>query len=784
MIRNHVITACRNMARHRVYTLINVIGLALAMTCCLLLAVLVMHEFSFDRFHVFGDRLCQLAHKETLQTGEQVHASQMAPLGPILKQDVPGIEECIRTYEPDVNISQANRSVRASILCADRRFFEVFSFPLVQGDSTTVLADPRSIVLSKSAARKWFGDKDAVGGSLFIEGAIPLTVTGIMEDFPGNSTLKTDYVVPFPILKEAGLEIDKWMGSDYTTYLLLAPNVSLAAVGQGVDTKCRELIANMSPPDRKLPNWFLQPMSQLHLYGLAGQGGHILVVKIVIAVALVILLIACINFVNISVVQSMYRSREAGLRKTLGAQRSHLILQFVGEAAFQVIVALAIAVALTEVMVPLFNQWLGTEISWHLNALSTILLLGLSAVIVSLLAGLYPAAHFSSHSASAILRSGGSKVRRLTVRKVLVVGQFSLSMALTACAIVLATQMDYIATRNLGFERNGLYGFLAPQEVQRQFDSFRQQLLRDPNIKDVAMAAQNIANVGSSLGPNVDWEGKDPNLRLEMHMDWVSYDWATTLGITMAQGRFYSRDYPADAVDGIVLNERAVALMGLKDPIGKRFTYWHKDRRIIGVVRDFFFEPMTATLKPMVLILGKTGNIVYVRTVSNDITPSLAGIESAVKSFDPGATVDVKSFNEVNRNNYEVEHRLQSISRPAVALSIVIACMGLFGMSAFTIARRTRELGVRKALGASSAEQLLLLSKEPMILVLIATALALPVAYIAATLFLDRYAYHAGIGFAPFLVAAGMAFGASAVAVSYHALRAARANPVNSLKYE
>jgi putative ABC transport system permease protein len=295
---------------------------------------------------------------------------------------------------------------------------------------------------------------------------------------------------------------------------------------------------------------------------------------------------------------------------------------------------------------------------------------------------------------------------------------------------------------------------------------------------------QSLANITSTLGENVDWDGKDPNLRLEMHFDWVSYDYAQTLGIEMAQGRFYSREFPSDAKDGIVLNERAVELMGIADPIGKRFNYWGKEKRIIGVTKNFFFQPLNETLKPMVLIYGAMGDIVYIRISPSDQAATVARIATVLKKFDPGATFDYSFFDDRYNAQYITEQRMLLIARYAILVAVVIACLGLFGLSAYTAERRTKEIGIRKVLGASTVSVLTLLTKESLMLVGVATMIAWPAAYIIADHFLQRYAYRVDIGVGPFVLSAAVAIAAALATVSYQAIRAARANPVDSLKYE
>jgi predicted permease len=785
MFRNYLKVALRNIVRHRGYSIINVAGLAIGMACALLILLWIQDELSYDRFHENADRLHLVALTQKLETGQQTIPAQQAPLGPILKQNIPEIVECARFREYFYTLTYDEMTSQEEIHFADPSFLTMFSFPQVKGDPATALEDPHSILLSETMAERYFGENEPVGKVLRLNEQIDLKVVGIMRDVPRNSTIQFECLAPFALLQELGYQIDEWLGNDYLTFVLLQERASYQEVGEKINAFCSDLCSQEKGVSERLYSMFLHPLTKAHLHPLGWAGGRIDYVYIFGLAAAMILIIACMNFVNISTARSVNRAKEICLRKVVGANRAQVGKQLLGESILLSLIAAAVAVAFAEFLLPIFNHLAGKELS--LGYWNPALVAGLPVIVIltGVLSGMFPAIYLSAFQPVKVLkghlRSGPGAIQ---LRRILVVFQFAMSLVLIIATIVISSQITYINNKDLGLNKENVLYLFASQGIKEHYLAFKEELEKNAGVVSVTAAAQGITHINSSLGNNWGFDGRDPNQRLEIHFDWVSLDYAETFNLQMSKGRFYSAEFPSDLADGIVLNEKAVELMGIEDPVGKRFSYWGNDKRIIGVVKDFHLEPLYETLKPMVLIYQDFINLVYIRIVPGDPSQVLSHIETVYKRLEPGGTFQYGFLEDRYQRLYGSELRLAALSRYATGLAIFIACLGLFGLASFMAERRTKEIGIRKVLGASVSSIIRMMSREFLLLVVVAIVIASPIAYFAMNRWLEHFAYRTSVGWWVFAVGGFLALVITLITVSFQAVKAALANPVETLRYE
>jgi putative ABC transport system permease protein len=785
MFWNNVKTAFRNIIRYRVYSIINLAGLAIGLACFILISLWIYDELSYDRFHKNAERLFLIAQTRELATGTQTLSTQCSPLAPIVKEEIPGIVDYTRYCQYPYTLASQDKVFSEHITFADSSLFNMFSFSCIHGNLSQALNDPHSIVLTRSKAEKYFGDIDPVGKSLQFEGRIDMKVTAIIEDIPDNSSLQMGIIIPLGFMNEIGYNLEEWAGADYYTFLLLEDKADYPQTSAAIGNLCCDIYRQQTGQEECPYNVFLHPLTKYHLYSLSGSGGRIQYVWIMGAVALFIIAIACLNFINITTARSTSRAKEIGMRKVIGADRLKLIKQILGESYVMTAMALIMAMILVEIFLPLFNQLAAKKLHMDFSHPGLLLSLLVVLIITGLFAGIYPAFYLSRFKPVEILKSKiKSDKAGLKFRRVLVVFQFSLSLILIICTVVIHGQLGYIQNKDLGLNKENAIYFRPSAAIQENYSAFKSELLKSPDILDVGASMQGITHINSTIGQNFDYEGKPADLSLELHFDWVNYDYAKTLGIEMAEGRFYSPDFASDANDGIVLNETAVKLMGIENPIGKRFSYWGNEKHIIGVVRDFYLEPLYETLKPMILIYNQTAAVLYVRLGPENTPGALAYIEKVYKDFEPSGTFGYRFLEDAYKLEYRGDQRLSRILTCFSGLAIFVACLGLFGLVAFIAEQSTKEIGIRKVLGASVGNIVARLSREFLILVLIANLVAWPLAYFLMRRFLEHYAYHVGINLWTFLACTVLVLMIALLTVSFRALRAASMNPVESLRHE
>lgn len=785
MLKNYLKLALRNIIKHKAYSFINISGLAIGMACTILILLWVQSEWSYDRFHENSPEISRVIINSQNPDGS-IGSSYWNPGGiaPELKDKYPEIINYTRIRPPWPCQLKYKENISKSMTCmADPSFFTVFTFPLIKGDPQTVLSDPKSIVLTEEAAKRYFGDEDPIGKTITLDfwREFDLQVTGILKNVPTNSHLQFDCLIPFSVARTLGWKVDSWEGSDYISYLVLKKNSRHEEVNQ----KISGIIKERYPESNATVQ--LQPLTHIHLHKLGG-GGPIIYIYIFSSMAIFILLIACINFMNLSTARSTIRAKEIGIRKVMGAHRKQLEKQFIGESILMAFIALTIAVAFVNLFLPIFNNLTGKEISIDYDG-TIILSFFIIALITGIISGIYPAVFLSSFQPGRILKGvsrAGSK--NPSFRKSLVVFQFVLSVFLIISATIVYNQLHYIKNINLGYDKEHVVCFGLSKGMSDKYDTVKQKLLQDSNVLAMTASHSSFINKNSSIS-GASWEGKTDEKKLNMFIHAVDYDYLKTFNMEMIQGRFFSEEFSTDAEEGIVLNEAAIEAMGIENPVGKQFKFplfkTEKRGKIIGVVKDYNISSLHKEIKPLVLIIAPWWYYnFYVKIKPDDISNTMSYLEKTIQRIVPDFAFEYTFLDDDLDKLYRADQRMAEIIKYVMLLAIFISCLGLFGLASFTIEQRTKEIGVRKVLGASLTGIAALLLKEFIKLVLLGNIIVWPIAYFIMNRWLQNFAYHISINFWVFLLTGMLTFLIAAITVSYQAIKAAIANPVEALKYD
>ncbi len=782
MLKNYIKIGVRNILRHKGYSFINIFGLAAGMACCILILLWVQDELSFDRFHKNRDNIYRVLTE--IHTNQEFTIYYTPPsLANSLKEDFPEVMEAFRLGrtgwafkygDSDKNIFQDQG------LLADPAILSAFSFPLIMGDPETALSDPLSVVISEKMAKICFGDQNPIGKTLLFDTEYILTVTGVHKDVPDNSHLQFEYLVPFEFLQHRGRNIDTWDSNRWITYVLLnegnRPDELNAKIAGLVKAHVPESTAVLK----------LQPLREIHLYSLTGTG-MIVYVYIFSAIALLVLLIACINFMNLTTARSDNRLKEVGLRKVVGAYRSDIIRQFYGESILQSLFALLLAAGIVILLLPAFNELTGKQLSLAIAG-NLYLIPGLMiiAVLTGIIAGSYPSLYFSSfRPVNAIRGSGGTAVGRgAKFRKALVILQFSLSIIFITGTLVVSKQLSYIREKNLGFEKENLLVMRTGNVSDSELETLRNELKQNSSIENITFTNSRLLYLGIETS-KVSWEGKSDDQKISIQIRSVDYDYLETFRMEMAEGRFFSREYPSDTANCYIINEAAVKTMGLESPIGKNLTLGDETGRIIGVVKDFHHHSLRTEIEPLCFIFNPSWNtFMFVRTAPGRSAETLGLLEKNWDRIDPGYTFTVFYLADRIDRLYRSEQRVGKLSGYFSAVAIIIACLGLFGLASYMAEKRTKEIGIRKVLGASVSGIIFLLSKEFFIWIAAANIISWPIAWYFLDNWLQGFAYKSPLGIGIFAAAGILSLIIALITVSFQAIKVARANPVNSLKYE
>lgn len=800
MLKNYFKIAFRVMSRSMLFSFINIVGLAVGMACCLLILLWVQNELSFDRFNEKSDRIYRLCIDGDFGTPMKVPVTS-APAGPAMVRDLPEVLDAVRLTPPgQAEMRAGDRFFLVNdILYADASLFTIFSFPLLRGDPANVLEAPYSVVLTRDAAEKYLGDEDPIGQVLHFENETAYTVTGVAENIPHNSHLRFSMARSFKTLEreQEGLN-QNWGGISFVTYLLLDENVTPEAVAAKFPSFVEKYWGPILQAVGGRLAYFIQPLSRIYLFSdfsdiVPGQG-DIAYVYLFLGIALFVLLIACVNFINLSTARAAVRANEVGVRKTFGAARSGLVRQFLGESLIFSLIAMVLGIGLVFLTLPAFNSLAGRHLTpatlgrpWFL--ISLVSMVGL----VGLVAGIYPAFVLSGFRPVQVLRGRGkSPATGVAFRRLLVVVQFTISIALIIGTLTISSQLNYVRNKKLGFDKEQVVILPRMDDALRQnYASARQQLLGIPGVVAVAASSQvpGRAYSASAFYPE-GFSDDQPQMLQTMS---VGVHFIPMMGIDLVEGRNFSETMSTDSEEAVIINQSAVRKFGWDRAVGKRFrrpdTGSNEERpplrTVTGVVSDFHLRSLRNRIDPLFLTLGE-GSLEWIlaRIEARDIPGTLDRLEGAWKELAPNRAWEFRFLDEAFEDLYRSDSRLGNLTMTFSLLAVFIGCLGLFGMSAFTAQRRTKEIGIRKVLGASIPTLIRLLSRETLILVGIANLIAWPAAFFLMHRWLAGFAYRTGLNPLTFLLAAGISLAVALLTVSYQSVKAALYDPVRSLRYE
>jgi predicted permease len=773
MFKNYLKVAFRNLMKHRGYTIINITGLTLGMLCCLLIMLWVQDELSFDRFHKNSDRLYIVVHKN--ENGWS--SSSPWAMTPVLKNDFPEIEKASRVSTQNLQVKYNEQNFYENVAFVDPDFLEMFTFPLIQGNPASVLNVRQSAVISEKIAKKYFRNENPIGKNFQLNQNTNVTVTGIIKDIPSNSSFSFDILVPIINLGEDRLAT--W-SSEAPAYVMLRKNANVERLRvkmAGTINKYDKRMDNSNITDDIFPN------SRLHLYGLNGNGS-IFNVFIFSAIAIIVLIVACINFINLVTAKASIRGKEIGMRKVLGADKKHIIWQFWGETLVLSIIAFVIAFVLALIILPYFNILADKNLT--INFRSPVLILSSLSIILltSILACSYPVLLFSSLRPIKVLKesfSSGSK--KTNIRWTLVVVQFTVSIILIVMAITMNRQFNYIHNINLGFNREQVIALPLNDDFRKQYETIKNNLLQYPNITHITSSSHSPNNINYS-NP-VYWEGRSSDQYERMSYDVVDYDYLETFEIKLSEGRNFSKEFSTDQQNYIV-NEAAVAFMKMDSPIGKMFSIWQNEGKIIGVVKDFHSVSLHNEIQPVVMTLTPymPPTQVFIRIKPENIQASLSTIENTWKKFVLNYPFQYEFLDDVFRRQYNDEKKIKTLLQIFSALAIFISCIGLFGLAVFVTQRRNKEIGIRKIAGANILEITGLIFQDFAKWLLLAIAFSIPIAWLIMHKWLENFAYKTELSWWIFALAGLLALGIALLTVSWQSWRAATRNPVEALRYE
>jgi len=787
MIRNYFKTAWRNLLKNRTFSLINILGLALGMTCSLLMLLWVSDERKMDAFHENDKRLYTVFERQ--YHDGQIDAGYYTPgvLPDEMKITLPEVQYATGMAWNELNTFEANEKImKEEGNYAGADFFNMFSYTLLLGDVSTALKSPVDIAVSRKMAEDFFGSpEEAMGKSIRYQNQKDLKISAVFENIPHNSSNKFDYLINWQTFLENNSWAKEWGNNGPATYLVLHGSTDLASF----QNKIRNFIDHYNKEENFRIELDVQRYRDQYLHSNFKNGevvgGRIQYVRLFSIVAVFILLIACINFMNLTTARSVKRAKEIGIRKVVGAFRTALIRQFMGEALWIVILSFVFALVLVALLLPPFNTIVQKQISIPVRETSFWLSLGLITLLTGFISGSYPALYLSSFNPVRVFK-GSLKFSSsaLWFRKGLVVFQFVLSIVLIIGTIVISKQVNYVQSMNLGYDRENLIYIPLEGDLTGKYDLFKQQSGRMAGIQTVSRITQTPTSINNGTG-GVLWEGKDPSSMLQFTQAAIGYDFAKTMRVEMVQGRDFSNNFATDSV-GYIVNETALKIFSYKDPIGMPLTFWQKKGTIVGVIKDFHFNSLHNAINPLILRLGeKEGwGWALIRTEPGKTKEALASLEKVCKELNPQFPFTYKFSDEEYQKLYQSEQIVSKLSNGFAFLAIFISCLGLLGLAMFTAEQRTKEIGIRKILGASMASLFNLLSKEILVMVAIALFIASPLAWFVMNNWLEDYAYRIDIAWWIFLIAGSLAILIALVTVSFQTIRTLLANPAKSLRTE
>jgi putative ABC transport system permease protein len=785
MIKNFFTVAIRNFLRQRLYSFINVFGLASGLTCALFIYLWVNDELSKDKFHRDSDKIFQIVSNLQMNDGEILtwHITP-GPLAEDIRENIPEVELAARTQGAGNSLIQyGENAFMERGLYADPDFFRIFSFRILKGQPNLDTANISNISISNALARKLFGDEDPIGKTVRAFNQTDLTVAAVFADIGAESSIKFEYVVPFEIFKKSRGDGFNWGNYDHPLYVkLYDPENADAAI-----KKINERRAKVTGADEDDVDFYMQPFTEFYLNSQYENGvpvgGRIQNVRIFSIVAVFILVIACINFMNMATARAANRAKEVGVRKVVGAQRKSLIAQFIAESTLISFIAMLLAIALVYLALPMFNLLVTKQIDMDFGSLKFISILIAIVVVTGLLAGSYPAFFLSSYQPASVLKSSSSQnFSGSTLRKALVIFQFALTVILIACSLVVYKQIQFIRNKNVGYNRDSVLSFGLRGNMRQEFAAFKNEAQQLPGILSIAKADQSPVQVNNQ-NSSLKWPGKPDDNQQFFRTVCVDYDYLETLGLELTDGRFFRKEF--NDTSNFILTQRSVEVMGLQDPIGVELDQWGFKGKVIGIVNDFHSRSMHEAIDPIVFMLRpEWAGWAFVRFDGRKTQEVIASLEKLSKKYSPQYPFTYSFLDDDFEKLYSNEKVTGSLALGFTVMAIIISGLGLLGLAAYTAERRRKEISIRKTLGASVANIVSMMSRDFVQLSLVAAIIGCPVSNYLMTKFLEGYAYHTELGWGLFIFTAGTVLIIALFTVIFQVTKAAIANPVDALRNE
>mgnify|MGYP006285970953 FL=1 len=781
----------RILFREKKMTFINIIGLSVSLACSLLMLLWVRHELSYDRFHEDYRQLHRV-EEDQYYSGQEPYHVNVTPYvsGPVWKEEVPEItEQCRMAWMGKMlfNVGE-EKFFEDGIFAADSTFFEMFGFDLKYGNREEVLRDPSSMVITEEIATKYFGDENPVGSSILVNREDHFTISGVVEKLPENTALEFNILMPWHELTTGHWYTESWNTNSIQTFVKLREGSAVPAVNRKITE-----VTDIHKEDNTI-DFMVAPLHRIHLYSYFGYGhspGAILYVYIFSAIALFVLVIACINFMNLSTARSSVRSKEIGLRKVNGATRSHLVRQHLFESFVQTLISLGLALLIVLLLLPQFNRLTGKEIGTG-EIFTMEYLLGVIAVLVitSLLAGSYPALYLSGMKPDRAIREHADPGKGSgLLRKVLVVFQFSLAVLLITGAIIVSRQLTHMRSADLGFDENNLVHIELKGNLSQEYNMLREEFLRDPAIVSITASQQPPYRIGSNSS-GIHWEGKDPEQSLLVSYTGVHYDFARTMGIRMDAGRDFSEAYPGDMLHdtlaGFILNRTLAEIIGKEEIVGMNLRFMGLSGQVVGVMEDYHFQPLLVDVEPMALAPVPADQLQHmvVRVAPGGQEKALRFMEEQWKTLLPQYPFEYDFVDEVIDEMYSAQERMASLLKIFTLVAMVIASLGLFALASFTAERRTLEIGIRKTMGAMQHQIVLMMIRDFSMYILISLLIALPAVWFIARWWLQEFSYRIPLKADLFLLASLVTMLVAILTVLYQSVRISGTNPADILHYE
>jgi putative ABC transport system permease protein len=788
MLKNYFKIAWRNIIRDRQFTLLNLIGLATGLACALLIYLWVNDELSYDAFHENRSRIYQLMETRNYPGHNGISDESSGLLSETVAAQMPEVEyaaaEAPANWFQKFTLSVGDKNIKAAGQYVGKDYFNIFSFRLIEGNKNSVLKDKSSIVISADLAKKLFGTtENIIGKSIRFQQDTNFFVSGVFENIPQNSSEQFDFAISFEYYKDIQGWVKTWGNTGPHNFVLLKKGADIngfnnrvaGIIRKNTDDTTRKIFA-LKFADSYLQNTFTHG---------ARVGGRMEYIRLFSIIAIFILAIACINFMNLSTAKASRRLKEVGIKKVVGAVRSQLIFQFLSESVLLTFIAVVFALIMVLLLLPEFNQLTGKKLALHVDA-KLVLGVFVISLFTGIFSGSYPALYLSGFNPISILKNKlSSSIGEVWARKGLVVFQFAITVTLIISVLVVYQQIALIQSINLGYNKDNILRFNAEGKVLTGEENFVAELKKVPGVINASYTAHDM--VGRNFGGDmIQWPGRDPNGIYYFEGVNAGYDFIETMGMQMAAGRSYSKNFGNDS-SNIIFNETAIKTMGLKDPIGKTIKWFGRDMQIIGVVKDFHFESLHQPVVPLYIALEPRGgwsDKIMIKISGNREKETIARIEDAYKKYNPGFPFEFNFLDDAYQKQYIAENRVSVLSRYFAGLAIVISCLGLFGLAAFTAQRRQKEIGIRKIIGASVSSIFMMLSKDFLLLVLVAILISFPLSWWAMDQWLQSFAYRIHINATIFLIAGSSIIIITLITISFQAIKAAVANPVKSLRTE